>query len=129
MRLPNWPHRLQRYVDAHRATPFAWGAHDCARFAAGAVRAITGWEVKLPAYVGALQAARVLQGLALADAVDARLGPRQAPAVARRGDVLLLVQQRGPVLAVCLGHLWAAPGPDGLAFGPASDAVASWKVG
>lgn len=42
MRLPDWHSRLSDYIDAVRRTPFAYGRHDCALFAAGAVEAMTG---------------------------------------------------------------------------------------
>lgn len=129
MRIQNWPRALDEYVQAARCRPFAWGAHDCCTFAAGAVQAITGRAVALPAYVGVRQALRALQTRGgLLAAVRGQLGPMQAPARARRGDVLLLWQAGRDVLAVSLGHAWAAPGAQGLVFGPAADAVAAWRV-
>ena len=41
-RLPDWRTRLGAHIAAHRTRPFAYGAHDCATFAAGAVQAVTG---------------------------------------------------------------------------------------
>ena len=41
-RLPDWRARLGAHIAAHRTRPFAYGAHDCATFAAGAVQAVTG---------------------------------------------------------------------------------------
>ena len=41
-RLRDWRTRLAAYLAAGRAKPFAYGEHDCARFAAGAVEAVTG---------------------------------------------------------------------------------------
>lgn len=129
MRIQNWPRVLDEYVQAARCRPFAWGAHDCCTFAAGAVQAITGRAVALPAYVGVRQALRALQARGgLLAAVRGQLGPMQAPARARRGDVLLLWQAGRDVLAVNLGHAWAAPGAQGLVFGPAAEAVAAWRV-
>lgn len=129
MRIPHWPRVLDEYVQAARGRPFAWGAHDCCTFAAGAVQAITGRAIALPAYVGVRQALRALQARGgLLAAVRGQLGPMQAPARARRGDVLLLWQAGRDVLAVNLGHAWAAPGADGLVFGPTDDAVAAWRV-
>ena len=41
-RLPDWRARLGAHIAAHRTRPFAYGEHDCATFAAGAVQAVTG---------------------------------------------------------------------------------------
>lgn len=128
-RLQHWPRLLDQYVDAARARQFEWGTHDCVTFAAGAVRAITGRDVGLPAWGSALQAERALQALGgLRAAVTSRMGPAMEPAHAQRGDVLLLQQEGRDVLAVCMGHVWAAPGADGVVFGPAAEAVAAWRV-
>ena len=41
-RYPDWPSRLERYLQAARGRPFSWGENDCALFACGAVAAMTG---------------------------------------------------------------------------------------
>lgn len=129
MRLPNWPALLDAYIERHRGTPFAYGQHDCALFAAGAVQAITGNRPPMPVWHNARQAMRALFAAgSLRDAVDAVLPALPGPAHAQRGDVMLVPMVHGPCLAVCAGHLWAAPGASGLAFGPVGDAVAAWGV-
>lgn len=129
-RLPDWPHLLAAYIDATRSLVFAWGVHDCCTFAAGAVLAVTGRAVPLPAWSGRREAVFTLRRLGgLRAATTAQLGPVQAPALARRGDVVLLRQRGRSLLGVCLGHVWAAPGAGGLAFGPMDEALAAWKVG
>lgn len=130
-RLPDWPLRLAAYVEAARALQFAWAAHDCCTWAAGAVEAITGVRPPLPLYDGQRSATRLLRAMGgLQVAVMDVLGTPVAPALARRGDVVLLEQLPGRhALAVCVGHAWAAPGPHGLAFGPLAEAVAAWRVG
>lgn len=42
MRRDDWYSRLSTYVEDVRRKPFAYGDHDCALFAAGAVLAMTG---------------------------------------------------------------------------------------
>ena len=42
MRLYNWESRLAAYITAVARDGFAYGQHDCALFAAGAVEAVTG---------------------------------------------------------------------------------------
>lgn len=129
MRLPNWPRLLDEYVDAARLQPFGWGALDCATFAAGAVWAITGRAVPMPAWGGRRDAVDVLRRLGgLRAATCQRLGDMQPAAVARRGDVLLLQQHGRDLLAVCIGHAWAAPGRYGLAFGPVQEALGAWRI-
>jgi len=44
-RLPDWRPRLVSFVNSVRARPFAYGTHDCALFAAGAVEAMTGVDL------------------------------------------------------------------------------------
>ena len=51
------------------------------------------------------------------------------PAYASRGDVVLIEGEARPFLAVCVGHVWTAPGESGLAYGPMSAAACGWKVG
>jgi hypothetical protein len=42
MRHPDWKSRLHAYLAECAQTPFGFGTHDCALFAAGAVAAMTG---------------------------------------------------------------------------------------
>ena len=44
-RKTNWRPLLAAYVESVAHTPFAWGSHDCALFAAGAVEAMTGEDI------------------------------------------------------------------------------------
>jgi len=128
-RLPNWPHLLAAYIDATRSLVFAWGMHDCCTFAAGSVLAITGRMVPLPAWSGRRDAVATLRSLGgLPAATTAQLGAMRAPAHAQRGDVVLLRQRGRSLLGVCLGHVWAAPGAAGPAFGPLGAALGAWKV-
>lgn len=129
MRHAHWTTRLHQHIERHRAEPFAWGLNDCCTFARGAVAAVTGAHLPLPAYGGWLSAARHLRlAGGLAAAADRVLPGLPAVTLARRGDVLLLCQAGRQWLAVCLGHLWAAPGARGLVFGPALDAHRAWRV-
>ena len=60
-RLPDWPERLAAYLADQRPHRFAWGTHDCARFAAGAVHAITGQQPTALQWGGPADAARLLR--------------------------------------------------------------------
>ena len=128
-RVPDWPERLSAWVEHHRARPFAWGTHDCVLFAAGAVEAVTGARPPLPhwgSHEEARSALREVRGLR--HALDARM-PRVPVAQAQRGDLLLVAQPGDPLLAVCVGDKWCAPGEAGLMFGRVLDARMAWRIG
>lgn len=126
------PERLQAFIDSRRDTPFAWGSHDCALFAADWVESVTG---KDPAkgirgrYQTAIGAGRVIKREGGLEAIaGSRLGERVEPKLAQRGDVVLLAGSHGPTLGVCLGVDAAAPGEDGLMLVPMGQALAAWRV-
>lgn len=128
-RLANWESRLDSYVTARRALPFAWGRNDCVLYAAGAIEAMTGEALALPKWTTGRQALRHLQSLGgLELAVDYVLTRLPGPRHAKRGDILLIPQTR-PLLAVCLGRLAAAPGAARSEFVVSLTAVTAWKVG
>lgn len=129
-RFEDWPERLVAYVDAHRDTPFVWGENDCATFAAGAVAALTGREIKVPTVASAADYARfVLRSGALRDHATDHLGdPLASPAFAQRGDVVLLMFAGREMLGVCLGAEAVAPGDAGVLTVSMSTASAAWRV-
>lgn len=133
-RLPDWPERMAAHLARQAATPFAWGTHDCVRFAAGLVQAITGADLLPADWHTRTEAAQVLRRWGgLVPAVDAVLPRLPSPALAWRGDVLL-VQAPAPAggwrrwLAVADGPRWWAPSPAGMAHGPMSQAHLAWGV-
>lgn len=133
-RLPDWPERMAAYLARHAATPFAWGQHDCVRFAAGLVHAITGVDLLPADWHTRTEAAQVLRRFGgLVPAVDGVLPRLPAPAAAWRGDVLL-VQASAPAggrrrwLAVADGARWWAPSPQGMTHGPLAQAELAWGV-
>lgn len=135
-RLPDWPERLAAYLAEHRPHRFAWGAHDCVSFAAGAVVAITGGQVLPARWANCAEAARQLrQAGGLAAAVDQVLPRLAAPALAQRGDIVLAQQPvasgraRRQWLAVADGARWWAPSREGLFCGPMAAALIAWRVG
>jgi hypothetical protein len=44
-RLPDWPERLDEYLQGRATAPFSWGTHDCCAFSAGAILAQTGVDI------------------------------------------------------------------------------------
>jgi len=135
-RLPDWPERLAAYLAAMRPHRYRLGVHDCAGFAAGAVQATTGAAVLPAQWHTPQQAAQVLRALrGLPRAVDAVLPRLRAPALAQRGDVVLVQapahhgRARRQWLAVVDGLHWWAPAPTGLESGPMALATIAWGVG
>lgn len=127
-RYPDWPERLAEYLDERRDTPFDWATNNCAGFAAGAVEAMTGEPVPLPAVKTARGAARVLAGGGMLERVTETLGEPIPVAMAQRGDVGLLIADGRDTLAVCVGAHWAAPSDDGLLMVDLVAASAAWRV-
>lgn len=128
IRRSTWPEDLYEFVDSRRDVPFAWGSNDCSSFAADAVHAITGWRPPLPEYAGAAAAARLLADRSLRDRVTDLFGPEIVPALARRGDLVLMVLDGRETLGVSVDEWIAGPGEHGLIFAPRSIAVAAWAV-
>ena len=133
MRVKNWPSVLARFIESRRNMPFAWGTHDCAMFAADAIRAITGVDhaaIFRGLYDTREQAeAIVAQYGGLRPFVNYFLGPEIDPKLARRGDVALIKDGGGQeLLAVCLGASFAASGESGLKFFKIKNAISAWRV-
>lgn len=128
-RLPNWQTRLAAYVRQRSSQPLVWGVHDCALFAAGAVAAVTGRYVPLPAYIGARQGLRTLRALGGLRAIATReLGDPIPAQRAGVGDVVLVATGKREALALCNGVTALGPGPDGLVAVPLRHAVMAWRV-
>lgn len=133
-RLLDWPERFAAYIAQHRSTPFAWGAHDCVLFAAGDVQAITGqWPLSMQ-WPDAAAAARLLRRLGgLESAVDGVLPRLSSPALAQRGDILMVEGvQNGRSrrwLAVADAGGWWCPSSGGLVRGMPEFVSKAWGVG
>lgn len=92
-RSSNWPRRLMEYIERNAREPFAWGEHDCALFAAGAVHAMTGedpMEAIRGTYSdesGAEDAIASLSARGLYGALTEVLGASVVGAQGKRGDI------------------------------------------
>lgn len=122
VRTQTWRAALADHIDRCRAAPFVWGKHDCALFAAGAVKAMTGTDLARGLrgkYRSAGSAAVLIKkhGFgSLGDLVASRL-PEVAPAFAMRGDLAIIRDDDGlAALAVVLGAEVAAARDIGLSF-------------
>jgi hypothetical protein len=134
-RVQDWPRRLAEEIEQARTQPFDWGRCDCALFAADVVQALTGKDLAAPfrgLYDSRHGAARALLALGYAcleDAATAALGvPRASPALAQRGDVVMVKTAEGPALGICNGSVAACAGPDGLSFVPMPLWLKAWEV-
>ena len=142
-RRDDWPGRLLALIAERRATPFAWGRHDCALFACDAVEAMTGVD---PAkglrgkYRSALGARRALKehagaGLTATARKIAKVhGCPEVPVLmAQRGD-LAIVETEAPggkrvlSLGVVMGEDVTVPGVNAMAAVPVSDARRAWRI-
>lgn len=137
-RLPDWPERLDRVVEAARHSAFAWGRVDCCLFAADAVAAVSGVDPAAPwrgTYADARTAARLLARMGGLSVMATRIARRHGwpvvpPAFLGRGDVVLVRLDDGrAALAVCLGAALVLPAARGLATLARDRALSGWRIG
>jgi hypothetical protein len=130
-RIQNWPHALADYLRACQDKPFAWGAHDCAHFAAGAVQAVTGDYPAFPRYKTERAALKLINDKSLRERAGEVLGPEITVQEAQRGDVILVIDATtGPSLGVCFGEQsWFLGKPAGTRAVPTVDCWCAWRVG
>lgn len=134
-RLPDWPERLQDFLD--QPHKFDWETASCALFAADAVQAITG-DDPAAAYRGpktAVGAYRRLLKLSngVEDAATIALGQPKTIGLAQRGDIVSAeVAEGGEVaLGVCVGEFSAflsLPRQLGLVFIRTATCRKAWGV-
>jgi len=93
-RAGDWEAALGAFLAACEGRPYAWGEHDCALFAAGAVQAMTGadpaaaFRGRYRSKRGAAKALRELGAGTLEATIDG-LFETITPAFAQRGDLVL----------------------------------------
>lgn len=135
----NWPEKMNAAIDAVRATPFAWGSHDCCMFACSVISATTGVDPAKDlrgAYHTRLGAARALkrpggvEGIAEERTAKHGFAELPSPAFAQRGDLVLAdTANEGPALGICVGAFAAFAAPVGLAFRKINECRRAWRVG
>lgn len=131
-RLPDWQLRLEALMRERIDRPFAWGANDCALFAADCVEAITGVQLcpELRGHRDVRQALAALKRIGGVRALATRaLGEPIVPALARPGDVVVIPAGKREHLAVCNGGTAVAVAPRGLTAISMRHARAAWRVG
>jgi Domain of unknown function (DUF6950) len=133
-RLPDWQARLAAHFARGRRGPFAYGSHDCATFAAGAIEAVTGQNPLQELGLRYTTLRDGLRGLSRAGYLEPvafvrGTYPEIAPALARVGDLAVLDTPEGPALGVVAGAVVLAPRvPSGLASRPLTSAVTAFRI-
>ncbi|MFN4191809.1 MAG: DUF6950 family protein [Tabrizicola sp.] len=132
-RLPDWRSRLNDYLGEVAPADFRYGSNDCALFAAGAVRAMTGHD---PAAAfrgvystleGGLKRVRKA-GFADHVAVVRTLFAEVPAAFAQVGDIAVLDSKGEPVLGVVVGEVVACLSPRGLGHVHRKHVTTAWRV-
>jgi len=133
MRLPDWELRFADLIEEAQLRSFKWGSFDCCTFAADAVEALTGRD---PMGIirgqyrnahGATVLVRTLGGLR--QAVSEVLGQSMPnPAMAQRGDIVLVRGDQAPALGVVIGSAAMVPLQIGMQRVAVMDWLAAWRV-
>lgn len=133
MRLPDWQSRLDAVIEAVRYEPYQVGVHDCFRLTCRVIEALTGVD-RWPQFAGYRTRWEALERMAehgsnFDDAADWFFGTeRVAPGEARRGDIVMLIEDTKH-LGVCIGAHAAVITDAGLAFVPLEYAICAWRIG
>jgi hypothetical protein len=130
MRKDTWRQELVAYVASVAARPFAPGAHDCARFAAGAVEAMTGDRHGADIAYGSLAEGRRALKAAGHGSMAAYLAARfeEVPgAFGQPGDVAVM-KGRVEALGIVQGEMIYVLRVDGLGLVPLTEAARCFRV-
>lgn len=128
----NWRSLLTDYVVQTAGDPFAPGKSDCALWAAGAVKAMTGQDFArgFRGYKTLAGGIKLLKKAGYADhvALAADKLPEIAPALAQVGDVAVVATPDGPALTIVQGELIYVPSQSGRGLVPLTSAVRAFRV-
>lgn len=128
MRLYDWEARLSAYISKVASTPFEYGVHDCALFAAGGVEALTGENPAakfVGKYHGRASGRALTRGAGFADhvAFAESLFPRVGLASAMPGDLAVIDTRSGPALGIVQGAIIFVLRSEGIGIVPAASAT------
>ncbi|MDG3040432.1 DUF6950 family protein [Roseicyclus marinus] len=134
-RVADWDLRLVAAIEDARSRPFAWGRHDCLTWAFDVRSAITGqpslaemWRGRYRTEGGALRLIKKLGHVDLQTGLKSELGaPLLSPKLAQRGDIAI-THDKFPVVAIVVGAVATAPGPDGAQTFPLREAAMAWRI-
>ncbi|MBM6577109.1 hypothetical protein KCP91_12070 [Microvirga sp. SRT01] len=135
MRAPDWEDRLATYLDRVAEEPFAWGSNDCALFASGGIRAMTGVDPGADfrgAYdtrQGSAEALRTFGEGTLLKTTTAWLGNSKHVSQAKRGDVVMKDRH---TLGICVGlhslFVGEEHGHHGTVYVPTADCTRAFTI-
>jgi hypothetical protein len=131
MRSETWDIDLMAFIKSREKTSFEWGIHDCVLFACDCARAMTGADLaaKYRGYSTEEGAGAIIKEAGgLRSLVTANIGPEISPKMAKRGDWVMMEQDGGPAVAVCVGVMAIAAGKKGLVMRRMTDAAAAWRI-
>lgn len=131
-RYPDWEMRLAAYLEPLRDQPFKWGTNDCAMFAGGAVKAMTGFDPMhgLRGYRSEAAAERVVQERGKGTLIRTvnSMFARVPVGMAHRGDLVLV----DGGLALAMGDIALQVGQhgehQGLIRRPRAEWRKAWRV-
>ena len=133
-RLPDWPARLNAFIERRRHMPFKWGVHDCCQFARAGAAAQRGVDpaaaLELRKYRSSSGAAVLLRRLGGVEALPGACRLQEIGVkLAQRGDVVCTTDERGrAALGLCVGEYSAFPGNHGLSFVRTLQCRRAWRV-
>lgn len=135
-RLPDWPARLHAFVDGTKRQEFAWDRHNCAQWAIGAVKSITGEDIATE-YRGKFKSAKGAVGTMkrsgftnLAD-MAAFILPEIHISQARIGDIAAIPDNSpfGYTLGIINGETILVLGEKSMGIEPLFHASRAFQVG
>lgn len=130
---PNWRSELFAFVEASVREPFAAGKNDCALFAAGAVRAMTGhdpakgWRGKYRTLKTGKKRLKEAGYSDLGEMAAAHF-PEVPPLMAQVGDIATIEGDEDPVLGIVQGAFIWVRMIDGIGSRPLTDAKRVFRV-
>jgi hypothetical protein len=134
-RRESWPADLAACIEEHRATPFAWGMHDCGCWCAAAVQVQTGQDYLAPfreRYRDAKTARALIAGEfgGAIENIPGRLGFEEIPlARCQRGFIVSKAfRGRGTALGICVGTKAVFAAKTGLTFIPMNECRRAWRI-
>lgn len=133
MRKSNWPSALHNFIDSRRDKPHKWGYNDCALFVADAVLEITGddyaadFRGKYRSAKGSIKALKD-RGFSDVSQVPESLFERIPVEKSMKGDVVSITIDNHVSLGICVGHMAAFTGPEGISFLSMSKIEKAWRV-
>jgi hypothetical protein len=136
-RLPGWRTNMEANLIGIRKTPFEWGVHDCALFAATHVLAITGEDLSKPfvgQYTTALGAMKALKIAGYDDLLQLCRDkfPEIHISLCRFGDIVIISSESGGyAIGIILGEVIGVLTPNGYGVIRKSDKniVTGFRIG